>query len=646
MADVEGAETKVRARRARKAAATTVPRVPVRSPDPIEIAMSGSADHGDDGPSRQLLEKQSRLIDAQLVELKLKRLFWLSVALLAAMLVAGVLYAMAAASQSRAFVMEPLRTPPALAQRGIDGTVLASRIVDELRSLEANTSSVRAPSSYSSSWEDDVNIVIPQAGVSLGEAWDYLRAWLGNDTRVQGEAFAAEGGIGIPVRTSTMPGRTFTGPVSELDRLVREAALVLYRDTQPYRYGVYMSQQEGGSAEEVAAFRLLVERGGREAAWGYRGWGLWHVQRNEDRQALARYRAADAITPNSPAVIGVIGESLYTLGHHEGALAAYRRTIELFDRGATDSLTPTGVSYMRLYAQANIRALTGDLAGAASLAAQSRSNLFGNTVADSLIGEAEFHSRMHDTARAGILLQQARPNLRSSTYGSVFAPFHEGVAALALERENPRAAIAALEQATAVRRGEANPRETVRIEIFPDLARAYALAGDPARAEAVAAQMPSDCYPCLTARGEVAAMRRDWRAAERWYGEAIRQGPSIPYAYSLYGQMLLARGNIDGAIAQFGEAHRRGPRSADPLKYWGDALAARGDVAGSVERYRAAAERAPRWPALHIDLGRALWRLRGHAEARAHFRTAAGLELAPVDRVRLQRILANISGRS
>lgn len=172
------------------------------------------------------------------------------------------------------------------------------------------------------------------------------------------------------------------------------------------------------------------------------------------------------------------------------------------------------------------------------------------------------------------------------------------------------------------------------------------MAGDAARAEAVAAQMPSDCYPCLTARGEAAAMRRDWPAAERWYGEAIRRGPSIPYAYSLNGEMLLARGNVDGAIAQFRTAHERGPRFADPLKYWGDALAARGDLAGAVERYRAAAERAPRWPALHIDLGRALWRLRRFDEARAHFRTAAGLELPAGERARLQRITAHIRGLS
>lgn len=55
--------------------------------------------------------------------------------------------------------MEPLRVPPTLVAQGIDGSVLlASRLVDKMRSFEAGTDAVRAPSSYSSSWEEDVRI--------------------------------------------------------------------------------------------------------------------------------------------------------------------------------------------------------------------------------------------------------------------------------------------------------------------------------------------------------------------------------------------------------------------------------------------------------------------------------------------------------
>jgi tetratricopeptide (TPR) repeat protein len=103
--------------------------------------------------------------------------------------------------------------------------------------------------------------------------------------------------------------------------------------------------------------------------------------------------------------------------------------------------------------------------------------------------------------------------------------------------------------------------------IEPLEALAMAKAGDVARAETLVSATPLDCYLCVRVRGRIAAIKQDWTAAERWFAEAARQAPSLPFAFSEWGEMCLAKGDIDGAIARFEAAHQRSPNFADALKY-------------------------------------------------------------------------------
>ena len=54
--------------------------------------------------------------------------------------------------------------------------------------------------------------------------------------------------------------------------------------------------------------------------------------------------------------------------------------------------------------------------------------------------------------------------------------------------------------------------------------------GDTASAEALIAATPLDCYLCVRVRGQIAAIKHDWPSAERWFSEAVRQAPSLPFA--------------------------------------------------------------------------------------------------------------------
>jgi tetratricopeptide (TPR) repeat protein len=143
----------------------------------------------------------------------------------------------------------------------------------------------------------------------------------------------------------------------------------------------------------------------------------------------------------------------------------------------------------------------------------------------------------------------------------------------------------------------------------------------------------------VIARGLVTAGTRDWAGADRWFSMVETRAPSIPFADTQWGKVLLDRGDIDGAIDKLKEAHRRGPRFADPLELWGEALMRKGDASGAAAKFQAADEDAPRWGRNHLRWGEALLRLGRYQEARAQFEAANGMDLSRPDRAALSVFL-------
>jgi tetratricopeptide (TPR) repeat protein len=116
-------------------------------------------------------------------------------------------------------------------------------------------------------------------------------------------------------------------------------------------------------------------------------------------------------------------------------------------------------------------------------------------------------------------------------------------------------------------------------------------------------------YIAMSEGDGAAALRtaaKDWARADFWFAHAVARAPSIPYAYAQWGRMLMAKGDLDGAIAKFASAHRKGPHFADPLEMWGEALIARNRSDLAVEKFEEAAKYAPNWKRLHRKWGEAL----------------------------------------
>ena len=125
-------------------------------------------------------------------------------------------------------------------------------------------------------------------------------------------------------------------------------------------------------------------------------------------------------------------------------------------------------------------------------------------------------------------------------------------------------------------------------------------------AEARIAATPADCYPCLIARGRIAATERPARPRRLVVRPRGRGAPSIPFAYADWGKALLARGDADGAIAKFTLANQKGPHFADPLEGWGEALMAQNRSDLALAKFAEAEKYAPNWGRLHLKWGEAL----------------------------------------
>ena len=161
--------------------------------DPVAIGLALAGASRED--AREFLKKQGAFIDDQRHHLheqfkQLRLAIWekrLGVLLrlttaMVGLVVAGFLgVAVWNAAHADGLVIDAFSVPPELAQHGITGEVVASRMLDRLTDLQSRTISVRAAQSFDNNWGNDIKVEIPETGVSFGEVYRYLKGSLGHD---------------------------------------------------------------------------------------------------------------------------------------------------------------------------------------------------------------------------------------------------------------------------------------------------------------------------------------------------------------------------------------------------------------------------------------------------------------------------------
>ncbi|HTT98469.1 MAG TPA: hypothetical protein VMF58_10495 [Rhizomicrobium sp.] len=606
------------------------------------------------------VDKQNELADLQIEDLKrensvrhwslrvrhvsdvLKLGFEMAVAFIVIAIAIGFGFEIWAATRADGLVIDAFTVPPAMADKGLTGQVIASKLLDRLAVLQSETTSSRAASSFSNDWTNDIKVEIPDTGVSLGQVVRFLHTTLGHESHLSGEMYQTPSGAALTVRMDNNAGQTFTASFGDLDGLIERAAEAVYARAQPYRYSVYLALQNK-VLESYAVDKALVDSGpASERPWGYVGMGnnLQTMGRFEEQRRdalLARQENPDLMLPYA-----ILANADSNAAHDEAALRDSKDIYRLGESGGDHGTSQKWLDYGRHLSETVARELTGDYRAAA----------------DGMWGERWFQpvfitsqsaydlALAHDSKGALAKLHMLAPaqlapgNLDGGNDNAALA-----LALVAMERGDRLAAIDALlrdqvaTRATAVKsRGILSDRNSHDVWTAPWLAILYAQQGQWANAQAQLKSLPDDCDICVRARGQVETIRGNWPAAEHWFAMVSARSPSIPFADTDWGRMLMAKGDLDGAIAKFGSAHTKGPHYADPLEMWGEALIRKNRSDLALAKFEEASKYAPTWGRLHLKWGEALWWAGKHDDAKKQFAIAAGLDMTPAEKSELTKV--------
>ena len=535
------------------------------------------------------------------------------------------------AAKDHSLVVESFAVPPALADQGQTGAVVAQHVLDRIIAMQAGTQSLRAANSYHNNWGQDLKVQIPETGVSLGDAYNFLVRWLGRQTRITGEVVRSGTGFAVTARAGNMAGATFRGP--NLDTLLDRAAESLFGGTQPYRYGIYLSSH-GRGAEAKAVLLALAQSDApaSERAWAYSG--LLFVE-NDTRRSEQYGYAAVALNPDLLLAHNNLSAVAWRLGHSEFNYREAAAGLKLLDGDAGVDLDQRVLGNMRNILAEEADAALGDFAGAAE---EMRADLA--TEHTSIRGRSQAFlvrdlALEHDLAAARRIAIDPLPSGNRSATNRQMLLVSLAHGLVAIEANDWNAARIELAKDVA----SLGP-DYMSVQLQAPLAYVMAKSGDVAAARALAAKLPADCYPCVLVRGRIEAMAHRWQAADALFAEAVRQGPSLPFAYADWGAALLARGKYDDAIAKFDRANAKGPHFADPLEMWGEALMQENRSDLALAKYEEANKYAPNWGHLHLEWGKALIYVGREDKAQQQFAIAAQSGLSAADAAALARLRA------
>jgi tetratricopeptide (TPR) repeat protein len=548
------------------------------------------------------------------------------------------------AHEATGLLIQPINTPPDFAARGLDGTVLAHRLLDKLNGLvtEADKWSFRAADTVSGNWGNDSKVEIPETGISVFELSRFLRQSLGRETSMSGELYRTPTGIALTVRVGAGIGTTFEGREQDVDALLSRAAQSLLAQTQPYRY-VYMLYAGGRPASGIVpiARQFAEAASGSEQSWLRTAWEEQLEFAGQYREAADVTAATIASAPDNPFGYFDMGPAQWALGHLEQAYDNMKVSQKLLGGGSARDFEPAAIPFLR----ANADSFAADLIGAygdaiAADIAESKTGLFDLNVSGPG-ALANDYAHNHDPASARATL--ARAHLASddiliqpeyvTTTGPDLPNFF--VRADIDDWVGARDTLARTDQAALGRGDIDDVRHTL---IWPWLAYAWAKTGRLGDAEALIAKTPRDCTLCLEMRGRIDEAKGDAVGAAYWFGEAIRDAPALPFSETDWGNMLLRRRDIDGAILKYQNANRKSPHFADPLEMWGEALMLKNRSDLALAKFEEANKYAPNWGRLHLKWGEALMYVGRRDEAHAQFATASVRDLSAADKVELAAV--------
>lgn len=582
---------------------------------------------------RALIARQLEGFDEQQKHLRLKHFDqWLSVSLKLLTAAVGALAVGLAglmvwnARQADGLVVEAFSVPPDLARQGVTGTVVAAAILDQLARLdrEANTAQALA---ISDGWSAQSHVEIPQTGVSLDEVDRLLRRWLGRETHITGEATMTAPGIALSARGAGGDVVRVTGGSNELPELAARVAEQLLAQARPVEYG-RMLNNRGDPEAAIRIFGEVIEHSDStsERAEAYLHLGGLYLIRGRNAEAGAQLLEAIKLGGHGGHLLLTFVE--HGRGHNQAAAAESALAVaeEGHENAGDPRLRAEKLAEVRMHHALIVGSYqAGERLLSTSMSVHKRGGFDLSNRQDHMDALIGLHQPGDARREVPTMQRTTRTPERSESFRTAVM-----LKAAGAEENWP-------DLLQTIAAGSTNPTRSLMDAPSTDAWKALALArmGRAPEALALAATLPGDCYRCLRIRGEIAEVTRDRPGADRWFAEAVRQAPALPFAQTDWGRVKLARGDFDGALSLARDAHDKTRDFADPLELWGEALSAKGDHTNAAAKLAEAAAFAPGWGRLHLKWGEALAKAGRPAEAQAQFKAAAGLDLTAAERAEL-----------
>lgn len=449
-------------------------------------------------------------------------------------------------------LLETFAAPKELVEQGYTSTVIAEKMLDEIRVINNASASVktRRALEYGESLPD---IQIARSGLSMKSIVRYARRLLDlPDPSIGGEVVRRGTALQMTVRSrdrDRMQVVEVTRGDGDIEALLLDAGRAIIRATDPYTLASYFYTRESDAGSETfpetlaAVDYVLTHSPESDDAWALNLRGNVRRDQGRNEEAVADYRAAIARDPALPIGRGNLALTLIVTGQRDEAM-----------KNARAMLARPDLSLAERADFAEVLLEDGDVRGAMETARQITS-----------------HSRQPELVFRGLWLLARCLNLG-----------HRGLEALD--------AIAKYEQI----RGRDPDSLTVRTVAYATLGRS----GDAMENVARLYALQPDSRLVWWARGYAFAAMGRYDDAAADFVRLNDKYPDEKCALARLGDVRLSQGNPDAAIA----AYRRHESAARKYGHsctaqadfgWGRALDAVGKPGEAVAKFEASAARDP-----------------------------------------------------
>jgi tetratricopeptide (TPR) repeat protein len=536
----------------------------------------------------QLAEERVRRLS-----LRLRVGFQLFVVLVATAIGLGLFVTVYDAFHSRNVVIDLFEVAPGLSPPIPNGKMVAASLLDRLTQLQAATRISAEKRGLSSAWTNEINIEVPETGLSIGNIERMLKARFGHDEHIDGDLVKTDsGGLALTVRGNRILPKAFTDNEGHLGRLVDGVAEYIYGESEPGLFTKYLI--DANRPDDVIAFarahlaRVSLEE--KSVLLNY--WATALLDKaapNATTEALPLYREALRLKPDYWVAYNNL---MYTLGN-AGDMEGVIRVGEEMIKNAGGRPGRALESNYQVYDSwvGNFQALRAE-----QLADMEKS---GGGTLTSLSGAEGLQVAwadvlLHETDTARLRLQTTAWD-KNSLSDVAIASLAEAL--LAAELGDLGSSANAWD---AFAKAYASPAVAGQMtSTICNAAPTYEKTGQSGKADAALRAVGTLTHPdCYRYRADVLDLRGDWTGAQEWYVKAIKLAPSYPDPYYAWGLALAKHNDLKGAAAQFRLSNLKGPHWADPLKAWGDVLVKQGNAKEALAKYDEALQYAPNWKEL------------------------------------------------